>query len=364
MSGKINPPILVEQTEIIRLGDATRVLEEIYDAATAKCAMNMAATAEMYARRFKLGDEAVRYAAGIKIDAERRLGQYLSAAEMDTGGRPAKTRTELVQVSSASNQVRSKVSIPASSSRPTPQRGGKDAPSAPTLADLGISRKLSAQAQQLATIPAKKFEQIKSGEVRRTQVLREIKRAGLAQRVAALPTGTFRVIYADPPWKYGDDRGGLVDLPSGVKAESAAAAQYPPMEVDKICELGIRALAQRDAVLAMWATFPLLDDAMRVIPAWGFTYKTAFVWDKLRANVGNYHDASLELLLIAVRGSCPVEIDTRPKQIQAIARGRHSAKPEEFRALIDQLWPTGPRVELFRRGDAPAGWTTWGNEAT
>ncbi len=372
-----------DEHSLVKLGDATRMLAEVRDAPSAKKLMDVAAAAEVYARKAQLGKDAVQYAVGIKLDAERRLGQYLAAAPKSDGrrdgvlgGRPKNPcadreqgfRGAAAKIDVRSNQVRSRTSIPSASS-PAPKRGAtaSSAPSAkwpPTLADLGISRKLSAESQRLAAIPDATFAKVKSGEIRPSVAMRQIKRDGLAAKVAALPTGTYRVIYADPPWKYGDERGGLVDLPSGVRAESAADAQYPPMEVDKICELGVRDLAQKDAVLFLWATFPLLADAMRVIPAWGFEYRTAFVWDKLRANVGNYHDASLELLLVCVRGSCPVEIDTRPKQIQAIARGKHSAKPEEFRALIDQLYPTGPRVELFRRGDAPAGWTTWGNEAT
>lgn len=201
------------------------------------------------------------------------------------------------------------------------------------------------------------LEKVARGEVKGMQALREVKRAGLSERVAALPDGQYRVIYADPPWKYGDERQGLE------KEGTAAAAQYPTMPTTDICTLDIRSLAAPDAVLFLWATFPLLEDGIAVMKAWGFSYKTAFVWDKQRSNIGNYHDARAELLMIGTRGSCPIEIDTRPKQVQSIARGKHSAKPEEFRALVDQLYPTGPRIELFRRGDVPAGWKTWGNEA-
>lgn len=201
------------------------------------------------------------------------------------------------------------------------------------------------------------LEKVARGEVKGMQAVREVKRATLAGRVAALPADKHRVIYADPPWKYGDEREGLE------KEGTAAAAQYPTMPTTDICALDIKSITAPDAVLFMWATFPLLEDALEVIKAWGFKYKTAIVWDKQRSNVGNYHDARAELLMIATRGSCPIEIDTRPKQVQSIARGKHSAKPEEFRALIDQMYPTGPRIELFRRGDMPKGWKAWGNEA-
>lgn len=199
---------------------------------------------------------------------------------------------------------------------------------------------------------------VRAGEIKPTQAVRLMKRDELSQRVAELPEGQYRVIYADPPWQYGDERGGLA-----VYEASAAEGQYPTMPLSEICALDIRRLAAPDSVLFLWATFPLLPDAIEVVKAWGFTYKTAFVWDKQRPNMGNYHNACAELLIVATRGSCTPEIDTRPPQVQAVARGKHSAKPEHFRELVDSMYPTGPRIELFRRGEAPAGWTVWGNEA-
>lgn len=326
-----------EQTALAKLDNATRMLAEVRDAPSAKRVMDLAAAAELYARKAKLGEEAVTYAAGIKLDAERKLGEYLKRQPKNEGGRPEKTGTREEPVLAT--------------------------PPPPTLAELGISKKLSAEAQRLAEIPEETFAKVKAGEIKPTVALRQQKAATLSTRIAALPAGTFRVLYADPPWKYGDDRAGLE------KADTAAAAQYPTMTTSAICELAdhegrtVRQLAQPDAVLFMWATFPLLEDALQVIKAWGFDYKTAFVWDKERSNIGNYHDARAELLMIGVRGSCPIEISKRFPQVQALPRGRHSEKPEAFRELIDTMYPTGPRVELFRRGAAPKGWVIWGNES-
>jgi N6-adenosine-specific RNA methylase IME4/ParB-like chromosome segregation protein Spo0J len=192
-----------------------------------------------------------------------------------------------------------------------------------------------------------------------TEAVRQVKRETLTDRVAALPAGKHRVIYADPPWKYGDSREGLEDY-----SASAAEGHYPTMSVEELCALDVQSLAADDAVLFCWATFPLLPDALRVVAAWGFKYKTAIVWDKDRANLGNYHNAAAELLLICTRGSCTPDTGKRPDQVQTIKRvGRHSEKPEEFRQLVDAMYPHGPRIELFRRGSAPPGWTVWGNEA-
>ena len=217
------------------------------------------------------------------------------------------------------------------------------------------------QASQIASRPVEEQQaivaKVEAGQ-KPVAAVRQVQRETLSDRVAAMPAGKFRVIYADPPWKYGDERAGLTTYEG-----SAAAAQYPTMPTDEICAMDVKSLAADDAVLFLWGTFPLLPDALQVVSAWGFAYKTAFVWDKQRANMGNYHNACAELLIVATRGSCTPEIDTRPAQIQAVPRGRHSEKPDHFRELIDGMYPTGPRIELFRRGAALGDWQVWGNEA-
>jgi ParB-like chromosome segregation protein Spo0J len=180
------------------------------------------------------------------------------------------------------------------------------------------------------------------GEVKPTAARKIIKRRELADKVAALPSDQFRVIYADPPWEYNDTREGLSPA-DGQKdrASTAAAHHYPTMTMSEIKALGVRELAAPDAVLFCWATFPLLPDQLDVVKAWGFTYKTAFVWDKVRGSFGNYHTAEAEILLVCVRGSCTPDIDKRERQIIRIPRTDHSTKPAEWRELIDRLYPHG-----------------------
>jgi N6-adenosine-specific RNA methylase IME4 len=190
-----------------------------------------------------------------------------------------------------------------------------------------------------------------------TEALRQIKKEGLADKVAALPAGKYRVIYADPPWEYNDTRAGL-DM-----ASTAAEHHYPTMALDELKALDVKSLAADDAVLLCWATFPLLEDAIELVEAWGFKRKTAFVWDKGRPNFSHYHRAEAELLMVCTRGSCTPDADRRESQFFRFPPGEHSRKPEEVRAMIDRQWAHGPRIELFRRGEAPAGWHVWGNEA-
>lgn len=191
-----------------------------------------------------------------------------------------------------------------------------------------------------------------------TEALRQIRKAELKDKIAELPDDIYRVIYADPPWQYNDAR------QTGDHRETTGAFKhYATMSIGEITAMDVDSIAAEDAVLFMWATFPLLAEGLAVVKAWGFNYKTAIVWDKQRSNFGNYHDACAELLMIATRGSCTPEVDQRASQVQAYPRDRHSAKPDEFRKMIDTLYPSGPRIELFRRGDAPEGWDIWGAEA-
>lgn len=177
------------------------------------------------------------------------------------------------------------------------------------------------------------------------------------QEPGAFPDGKFRIIYADPPWSYGDSRETL----SGT---TGAAHHYPTMKTSDICKLPIKDLACENSVLFMWATAPLLEDALEVLKAWGFQYKAQFVWDKVKHNYGHYNSVRHELLFVCTRGSCTPDQHKLFDSVQEIERTeKHSEKPEEFRGIIDTLYPHGPRIELFRRGDAPEGWQTWGNEA-
>lgn len=215
-----------------------------------------------------------------------------------------------------------------------------------------------ARADTLATKRPDLAEKVRRGEMKPAQAHRTMKRETVEERVAALPDGKHRVIYADPPWQYNDSR--ALDN----YENTAAEGHYPTMSKAELCALDVKRLAADDAVLFCWATFPLLPDALEVVKAWGFTYKTAVVWDKQRANLGNYHNASAELLFVCTRGSCTPDATNRIDQVQTLKReGRHSEKPEHFRRLIDQLYTHGPRIELFRRGEAPDGWKVWGNEA-
>ena len=171
------------------------------------------------------------------------------------------------------------------------------------------------------------------------------------------PPGKYRILYADPPWKYGDI------LPPGY---GAATHHYETMTIEELCELGdqIKEMVGSDAVLFLWATSPMLERAFEVMRAWGFDYKTSFVWDKVDHNFGFYNSVRHELLLIGGRGhSTPDDVELHDSVVSLPRSQVHSQKPEYFRELIDQMYTSGPRLELFGRGKPPEGWTSWGYEA-
>lgn len=163
--------------------------------------------------------------------------------------------------------------------------------------------------------------------------------------------GKYRVIYADPPWKYGDERDG---------STTGATDHYPTMSIAELCDLPVADIAEDNAVLFLWTTSPLLEDSFKVINAWGFRYKSSFVWDKIKHNMGHYNSVRHEFLLICTRGSCTPDVVKLYDSVQAIERTEHSKKPEEFRAIIDTLYTHGNKIELFARQPA-AGWEVWGN---
>jgi N6-adenosine-specific RNA methylase IME4 len=169
----------------------------------------------------------------------------------------------------------------------------------------------------------------------------------------AIPKGKYRIIYADPPWKYGNT------MPDYFTEQGD---YYPLMEIAEICALQVKELAADNAVLFLWATSPILEEAFEVIKAWGFEYKTSFVWDKVKHCMGHYNSVRHEFLLVCVRGSCQPDERTLFDSVVTEERiGRHSEKPEVFRGFIDALYTWGPRIELFARQEVKE-WDVWGNE--
>jgi N6-adenosine-specific RNA methylase IME4 len=135
------------------------------------------------------------------------------------------------------------------------------------------------------------------------------------------------------------------------------------MSVNEICSLPVKEISEKDSVLFLWVTSPLLEDAFLVIKAWGFKYKTSFVWDKVKHNMGHYNSVRHEMLLIATKGSCTPDNKKLYDSVQSIERNNnHSEKPIEFLNIIDDLYNYGNKLEMFCRDIKKDKWYGWGNE--
>lgn len=140
------------------------------------------------------------------------------------------------------------------------------------------------------------------------------------------------------------------------------------MSIDELCALPVSELADKDCVLFLWTTFPMLSEALRLIKAWGFSFKTAaFVWLKRNRKslswffgMGRWTRGNAEICLLGVKGK-PKRQSARVHQFIISPVEEHSKKPDQTRDKIVELMGDLPRVELFAR-QKTAGWAAWGNE--
>jgi N6-adenosine-specific RNA methylase IME4 len=180
------------------------------------------------------------------------------------------------------------------------------------------------------------------------------KRRAAIKEKAVLPDAKYRVIYADPPWKYADK------CSDGAVQSGGVETHYPTMSIAELCQMPIKEICEDNAVLFLWVTSPLLFECAPIIEAWGFKYKTSFIWDKVKHNMGHYNSVRHEFLLVCTRGSCTPDNQTLVDSVQSIERTKHSEKPETFREIIDSLYKHGKRIELFARKKVD-GWDAYGN---
>ncbi len=163
--------------------------------------------------------------------------------------------------------------------------------------------------------------------------------------------GRFGLILADPPWVYSD-----------LGHTRRIDWQYSVLTLDDICALPVRDIAQKDSVLFLWVTAPLLyPNGYKVMDGWGFRYVSNIVWDKQLIGMGHYARIRHEHLLIGVRGKPGTSaVHNMPSVIQE-RRGKHSVKPEQSYEYIEKMFPDLTKIELFARRRRP-GWTSWGNQ--
>lgn len=336
-------------TFLARYDAARSALEAALRVDEVKDIHDFAAAMRAYARQAK-DHEMEANAVELRERAERKLGEMLAAQKeahgLARGGRPTKPVPGAEQVS----------------------------PPDITLADMGIDRKLSSRAQRKAGIAAEAFERmveatrdrilagngpdiLKDITTEQKQQRRDNRERVLGGILHALPTRKYGAILADPEWRF-------EPWSRNTGLDRAADNHYPTSCTEVIAARDVPSIAAPDCVLFLWATIPMLPQAIVVMGAWGFDYKSHYAWGKDKAGTGYWTREKHELLLIGTRGKFVAPaMGTQGESLIIAPRGEHSAKPDVFLEMIERWYPTLPKIELNRRGPARPGWDAWGNEA-
>lgn len=173
----------------------------------------------------------------------------------------------------------------------------------------------------------------------------------------------FHTILADPPWQFQNRTGKMAP-------EHKRLSRYETMTLNDIMALPVEQLTAEPAHLYLWVPNALLPEGLRVMEAWGFTYKSNIVWHKIRKDggpdgrgVGFYFRNVTELVLFGIRGKNARTLAPGRRQVNFLAtqKREHSRKPDEFYDIVEACSP-GPYLELFARGPRE-GWSVWGDQS-
>ncbi|MEH6500169.1 MULTISPECIES: MT-A70 family methyltransferase [Pseudomonadales] len=173
----------------------------------------------------------------------------------------------------------------------------------------------------------------------------------------------FYTILADPPWQFQNRTGKMAP-------EHKRLNRYGTMNLQEIMALPVSELTEDTAHLYLWVPNALLPEGLKVMEAWGFTYKSNVVWHKIRKDggsdgrgVGFYFRNVTELVLFGVKGKNARTLQPGRTQVNYLAtrKREHSRKPDEFYDIVESCSP-GPYLELFARGPRK-GWSVWGNQS-
>jgi len=305
---------------------ASQMLAEADTIQKAKELKDLALTAADWAKRKGMGEEAIGYAKSYAMRAEIKMGEMLTQTERQKPGEYQRLHIDTV---------------------------------APTLADLGLTKRESSEAQLLASLPEDKQEAIITGKVTRADVRREIKRKDIIEKLENIETrevkavqGIYDVIVVDPPWPMEkierDERPNQTNL------------DYPAMTEAEIKAVDIP--TADDCHVWLWTTQKFLPMAFKLLDSWELKYVCCFVWHK----PGGFQPFGLpqyncEFVLYARKGT-PAFIDTKAFPVCFNApRGQHSEKPEAFYEIIRRV-TSGRRLDMFSRRIIE-GFDGWGLES-
>lgn len=316
---------------LVKWNAMNKAIEEAHNIDEVKLIRDEAEAIRYALIQAKASPEYVRMAEEIKLNAERRGGGILKEQVRKPGETNKKITFEGQRLS-------------------------------PTLEEMEITYRQSFDWQKINGIPNEDyFKYIKTQYEKKKQITtsgavklaKKLQRESEFEGTPELPEGKYNVLYADPPWKYGDKL---------VESYGAVEHHYTSMTNQELCDLDIKSIADDNAVLFLWVTSPLLEECFSVIKAWGFKYKASFVWDKVKHNWGHYNSVRHEFLLICIRGTFLPQSKELHDSVISIERSKeHSKKPEYFRELIEKMYPKSKKIELFAR-QKTRDWQVWGAE--
>lgn len=171
-----------------------------------------------------------------------------------------------------------------------------------------------------------------------------------------IPCDGFRTIVADPAWQYKSK--GIPCLPEKKPETCLVGYYYETMKLSDIKDMEVATLSAKDSVCFMWATVPMLPEALEVLKAWGFKYKTLLTWHKTNRDcMGYWFRVCTEHVLVGVRGKVKA-FRSMERTLFETKRGKHSEKPQYFYNIVERV-SESPRIELFAR-QPREGWVVWG----
>jgi hypothetical protein len=152
-----------------------------------------------------------------------------------------------------------------------------------------------------------------------------------AEAELAAETRRFDIVLADPPWTFK-----VYNELTG--SSRAVSNHYPTMTLDAIKHL--RPPASKNAILLLWAPNPHLKQAIDVMEAWGFKYKSNYVWTKDKFGTGYWNRSQHETLLVGTRGKFRA-----PHRMDWKQRRQRGLQPAFIRMNGKRI--LYPRFELF-----------------
>lgn len=322
---------------LVRLNAVRQELTRCTNLSDLKRIRDTASALHAYTKAQGLSADLQWKAGSIRVDAEARIGELLRERVPDEGARghgPGRGKKAVGPPTAFSTEERKR--FRAVARVPEEQREKLKATLGADVSPTGVVRLARGQQKR------DKADAVRTALVEGPDVVK-----GLAELIEC--GAKYSTVYADPPWAY---------LNQSTRA--ATNGHYVTMTPDEIAAMPVRDVLTDDAHLHLWTTNAFLFEAKAVIEAWGFEYRSCFVWVKPQMGIGNYWRVSHEFLLLGVRGDSLKFKDKTLMSWAEIPRTEHSSKPEVVRSMVERASP-GPYLELFGRMGVE-GWTVMGNE--